>query len=65
MAQVVLGGIGGAVGGGVGRILGATLGGMLDRGLVAGLEPARQKGPRLTTLALQGAPSAGRGSPGR
>ncbi|MBI2262290.1 MAG: glycoside hydrolase TIM-barrel-like domain-containing protein [Caulobacterales bacterium] len=55
MAQVVLGGIGGVVGGGVGRILGATLGGMLDRELVAGLEPARQKGPRLTTLALQGA----------
>ncbi|HZW15052.1 MAG TPA: glycoside hydrolase TIM-barrel-like domain-containing protein, partial [Brevundimonas sp.] len=55
MAQVVLGSIGGAVGGGLGRILGATFGGVLDRGLVAGLEPARQKGPRVTTLALQGA----------
>ncbi len=55
MAQVVLGGIGGALGGGVGRVIGATLGGMLDRSLVAGLEPARQKGPRLSALALQGA----------
>lgn len=55
MAQVVLGGLGGALGGGVGRIVGATLGGMLDRSLVAGLEPARQKGPRLSALALQGA----------
>lgn len=55
MAQVVLGGLGGAFVGGVGRIVGATLGGMLDRSLVAGLEPARQRGPRLSTLALQGA----------
>lgn len=55
MAQVVLGGIGAAVGGGVGRIIGSTLGGMIDRSLVAGLGAPRQKGPRLTTLALQGA----------
>jgi len=55
MAQVVLGGIGAAVGGGVGRIIGSTLGGMLDRSLVAGLEPPRQKGPRLNALAVQGA----------
>ncbi|MDY6923853.1 MAG: glycoside hydrolase TIM-barrel-like domain-containing protein [Pseudomonadota bacterium] len=55
MAQVVLGGLGGAIGGGPGGILGATLGGMLDRSLIAGLEPARQKGPRLSALALQGA----------
>ncbi len=55
MAQVVLGGIGAAVGGGVGRIIGSTLGGMIDRSLVAGLESPRQKGPRLNTLALQGA----------
>ncbi|MFN3931157.1 MAG: glycoside hydrolase TIM-barrel-like domain-containing protein [Brevundimonas sp.] len=54
MAQVVLGGLGGALGGGVGRVIGATLGGLLDRSLVAGLEPARQKGPRLSALALQG-----------
>jgi hypothetical protein len=55
MAQVVLGGIGAAVGGGVGRIIGSTLGGMLDRSLVASLEAPRQNGPRLNTLALQGA----------
>ncbi|HEY0599371.1 baseplate multidomain protein megatron [Brevundimonas sp.] len=54
MAQVVLGGVGGAIGGGVGRALGATIGGMLDQALVAGLQPARQKGPRLGSLALQG-----------
>ena len=54
MAQVVLGGLGGALGGGVGRVIGATLGGLLDRSLAAGLEPARQKGPRLSALALQG-----------
>ena len=55
MAQVVLGGIGGVIGGGVGRVIGATLGGIVDGALVAGLEPARQKGPRLNALALQGA----------
>ena len=55
MAQVVLGAIGGAIGGQTGAIIGATLGAMVDRSLVAGLEPARQKGPRLTSLALQGA----------
>ena len=55
MAQVVLGGIGQAFGGGVGRIIGSTLGAMFDRSLVAGLEVPRQRGPRLSTLALQGA----------
>lgn len=55
MAQVVLGGIGTAVGGSVGGVIGATLGGILDSSLVAGLEPPRQKGPRLNALALQGA----------
>jgi len=55
MAQVVLGGIGAAVGGGVGRVIGSALGGMLDRSLVAGLEPPRQKGPRLNALSVQGA----------
>ena len=63
MAQVVLGAVGGAVGGGIGRIIGATLGGMLDRAVVAGLEPARQRGPRLEGLKVQGtaegAPLAG------
>ena len=55
MAQVVLGGIGGAIGGGVGRVIGAALGGIIDQAVIAGLEPARQKGPRLNALALQGA----------
>ena len=55
MAQVVLGGLGGVVGGGFGRVIGATLGGMLDRGLIAGIETPRQKGPRLNALTLQGA----------
>ena len=55
MAQVVLGGLGGAIGGGLGRILGGAVGGMIDRGLVAGLQPARQKGPRLSALSVQGA----------
>ncbi len=54
MAQVILGGIGGAIAGGVGRTFGAALGGLLDKSLVAGLEPPRQRGPRLATLAVQG-----------
>jgi len=62
MAQVVLGGIGAAVGGGVGQAIGAALGGMVDRGLVASLSPARQRGPRLESLKIQssadGAPMA-------
>ena len=55
MAQVVLGGVGQAVGGGLGRAVGAAIGGLLDSGLVAGLEPPRQRGPRLSALSLQGA----------
>jgi hypothetical protein len=62
MAQVVLGGIGGAIGGGVGQAIGAALGGVVDRGLVASLSPARQRGPRLESLKIQssaeGAPMA-------
>lgn len=62
MAQLVLGGIGGAIGGGVGQAIGAALGGMVDRGLVASLSPARQRGPRLEALKIQssadGAPMA-------
>jgi hypothetical protein len=62
MAQVILGGIGGALGGGIGRSIGAALGGVVDRGLISGLQPARQIGPRLETLKIQssadGAPMA-------
>lgn len=54
MAQVVLGGIGGAVGGGVGRVIGATLGRMADGALMGALSPARQVGPRLDGLKIQG-----------
>ena len=62
MAQVVLGGIGGAIGGGFGQAVGAALGASLDRAFVAGLAPARQRGPRLEGLKVQssaeGAPMA-------
>jgi hypothetical protein len=62
MAQVVLGGLGGAIGGGFGRLVGGALGGAIDRSLIASLEPARQRGPRLDTLKVQssaeGAPMA-------
>jgi len=55
MAQVVLGSAGGAIGGGLGRVIGATLGAALDRSLISSLTPPRQRGPRLSALALQGA----------
>ncbi|MES2834765.1 MAG: glycoside hydrolase/phage tail family protein [Pseudomonadota bacterium] len=62
MAQVVLGGIGGAIGGGFGQAVGAALGAGLDRAFIAGLAPARQRGPRLEGLKVQssaeGAPMA-------
>lgn len=54
MAQVILGGLGGAVGGAFGATLGGWLGRTLDQRLVAGLEPARRRGPRLETLKVQG-----------
>lgn len=62
MAQVVLSGIGQAVGGGIGQAVGAVVGANLDRAFVAGLQPARQRGPRLEGLKVQssaeGAPMA-------
>ena len=62
MAQVVLTAIGGAVGGPMGGFIGATIGRKLDDRMIAGLSPARQKGPRLEALNLQssadGAPMA-------
>ncbi|HST90968.1 MAG TPA: glycoside hydrolase/phage tail family protein [Brevundimonas sp.] len=54
MAQVVLSSVGQAVGGPVGAVIGSTLGRALDQRVVAGLEPARQRGPRLETLKVQG-----------
>lgn len=54
MAQVVLSGVGQAVGGSLGAVIGSTLGRAIDQRVVAGLEPARQRGPRLETLKVQG-----------
>ncbi|HEY0103445.1 MAG TPA: glycoside hydrolase/phage tail family protein [Brevundimonas sp.] len=54
MAQVVLSSVGQAVGGPIGAAVGSTLGRAIDQRVVAGLEPARQRGPRLDTLKVQG-----------
>lgn len=54
MAQVILSGIGQAAGGPIGAVIGSTLGRAIDHRVVSGLEPARQKGPRLETLKVQG-----------
>jgi hypothetical protein len=60
MAQVILGGLGRALGGALGASLGAAVGGALDRAAIAGLQPARQVGPRLRELQLM---SAAEGAP--
>ncbi len=54
MAQVILSAVGQQVGGGVGRVIGATIGRTIDDRAIAGLGPARQIGPRLETLKVQG-----------
>ena len=54
MAQMMLGTVGQAIGGPVGAVIGATLGRVVDQWVVAGLEPARQRGPRLEALRVQG-----------
>ncbi len=54
MAQVILSAVGQQVGGGVGRVIGATIGRAIDDRAIAGLGPARQIGPRLETLKVQG-----------
>ncbi len=54
MAQVILSTVGQQVGGGVGRVIGATIGRAIDDRAIAGLGPARQIGPRLETLKVQG-----------
>ena len=54
MAQVILGAVGGAVGGSLGATIGGLLGQSVDRWAIAGLEPARQRGPRLEALKVQG-----------
>ena len=55
MAQVILGAVGGAVGGPLGAAIGGLLGRSVDQWAIAGLEPARQRGPRLEALKVQGA----------
>ncbi|MGZ9098272.1 MAG: baseplate multidomain protein megatron [Brevundimonas sp.] len=55
MAQVILTSVGQAVGGPIGAVIGSTLGRVIDQRAIAGLEPARQSGPRLETLKIQGA----------
>lgn len=54
MAQVVLSAVGQSLGGGIGRVIGATLGRAIDNRVVASLGPARQIGPRIETLKVQG-----------
>ncbi|WP_298099652.1 glycoside hydrolase/phage tail family protein [Brevundimonas sp.] len=54
MAQMILGTVGQAIGGPVGAVIGASLGRVVDQRVVSGLEPARQRGPRLETLRVQG-----------
>ncbi|WP_374597618.1 glycoside hydrolase/phage tail family protein [Brevundimonas sp.] len=54
MAQVILTSVGQSVGGPIGAFIGSTLGRAIDQRAIASLEPARQKGPRLETLRVQG-----------
>ncbi|MBJ7447791.1 MAG: glycoside hydrolase/phage tail family protein [Brevundimonas sp.] len=54
MAQVILTSVGQSVGGPIGAFIGSTLGRAIDQRAIASLEPARQRGPRLETLRVQG-----------
>ncbi|WP_333896906.1 baseplate multidomain protein megatron [Brevundimonas aurantiaca] len=54
MAQVVLSAVGQSVGGPVGRVIGATIGRVIDDRVIGSLSPARQVGPRLDGLKIQG-----------
>ncbi|GLK47285.1 phage host specificity protein [Brevundimonas intermedia] len=54
MAQVVLSAVGQSVGGPVGRVIGATIGRAIDNRVIESLSPARQVGPRLEALKVQG-----------
>ncbi len=54
MAQMILGGVGQAIGGPIGAVIGATLGRTVDQRAISSLQPARQRGPRLETLRVQG-----------
>ena len=54
MAQMILSSVGQAIGGPIGAVIGATLGQAIDQRVISSLEPARQRGPRLETLKVQG-----------
>jgi hypothetical protein len=54
VAQVILTSVGQAIGGPIGAVIGSTLGRAIDQRAISGLEPARQRGPRLETLRVQG-----------
>ncbi|MFA4892057.1 glycoside hydrolase TIM-barrel-like domain-containing protein [Brevundimonas sp.] len=54
MAQIILSSVGQAVGGPIGAVIGSTLGRAIDQRVISSLEPARQKGPRLEALKIQG-----------
>lgn len=60
MAQLVLSTVGQSIGGGIGRAVGSALGSAIDQRLIASLQPARQRGPRLETLKVQ---SSAEGAP--
>ena len=54
MAQVILTSVGQSLGGPIGAVIGSTIGRAIDQRVISSLEPARQKGPRLETLKVQG-----------
>lgn len=54
MAQVILTSVGQAIGGPIGAVIGSTLGRAIDQRAISSLEPARQRGPRLEALKVQG-----------
>ncbi|WP_312821426.1 glycoside hydrolase/phage tail family protein [Brevundimonas sp.] len=54
MASTTLTMVGGFLGGPIGAALGGMVGGMIDNQIVASLQPARQIGPRLESLKIQG-----------
>ena len=54
MAQVILSSVGQSIGGPIGSAIGSTVGRAIDQRVISSLQPARQKGPRLETLKIQG-----------
>lgn len=55
MTQVAFNAIGSAIGGPVGGMIGSTIGSVVDAQIINSLQPARQVGPRLEGLKVQGA----------